>query len=134
MPRPVNLAPVRGFPPESPEGAWVRLVPPAVNRLAEARAYERLTPASGFTHTIPDGTGVCLLTPAGTLAAGTLTLPSAASDGFQQEIVTSQAVSALTIAPNSGQTIVGATVFALAAGVKVVYFFVASASTWYKMQ
>lgn len=134
MPTPVNLPPLRGIDPAGPLAPWARLLPQLINRLGEARAYEKLVPVNGFAHTIPVATGLCLMTPAGALATGTLTLPAQASDGFQQELVTLQPIAALTIAANAGQTIVGATVFALAARVKVVYFFEASSSTWYEIQ
>jgi len=134
MPTPVNLPPLKGVEQNTSLSAWARLVPQMVNRLGEARAYEILTPLNGFAHTIPNATGVCLMTPAGFIAAGTLTLPAQASDGFQQEIVCTQSVGALTVAPSTGQTIIGATFFAVNPGQRVVYFFVASASTWYKIQ
>lgn len=134
MPTPVNLPPLTGVDPAAPGSRWLLLVQQLVNRLGEGRAYEVLTPVTGFAHTIPNATGLCLLTPAGTLASGTLTLPTRASDGFCQELLSTQTVTALTVSPSSGQTIVGATAIALSAGVKVVYFFVASTSTWYKMQ
>lgn len=133
MPQPVNLPQLSGLTQDGLLAKWLLLAQQAVNRLGASRAYEVLTPVTGFAHTIPKATGVCLLTPAGVLATGTITLPAQASDGFQQELLSSQTVTALTVAASSGQTIVGSTAFALSAGVKVVYFFVASTSTWYKM-
>jgi hypothetical protein len=134
MPVPVSVSGVFGLPPDSPFLQWVQKAQQMVNRLGEGRSYEVLVPVTGFTHVIPNATGVCLLTPAGVLATGTLTLPAQASDGFRQHILTSQTVTALTVTASSGQTIVGSTAFALSAGVEVVYFFVASTSTWYKMR
>lgn len=134
MPVPVSLSGVFGLKPGDPFLLWAQKAQQMVNRLGEGRSYEVLVPVTGFTHTVPLATGTCLLTPAGVLATGTITLPAQASDGFQQRIVTSQTVTALTVAPSSGQTIVGATAFALTAGVEVVYFFAASASIWYKIR
>lgn len=113
---------------------WFRTLQSAVAKLAQSWAYETLTPTTGFSHQIPNNTGLCLLTPAGGLAAGTVTLPANVLDGFEQTIAASQAVTALTVAPASGQTIVGTTSFTLSAGVRVVFRYTAAAKVWYRLQ
>ena len=133
MPVPVRLPASQGLVPPGPHAIWLQQAEQMINRLGEARAYAQVVPVTGFTQLIPNGTGLLLLHPAGVLASGTVTLPAQASDGFEQQILTSQTVTALTVAPSSGQTIVGVTSFGLTAGTKVMYRFVAATSTWYKM-
>ena len=133
MPTPVNLPGVFGLPPDSPVRLWLENAQQKINVLGQLWAYEIVAPVTGFAHQIPVRTGVCLLTPAGVLASGTLTLPGQAADGFRQSILTSQTVTALTISPATGQTIVGTASLTLTAGVQIVYMFVASNNTWYKM-
>jgi hypothetical protein len=134
MPNPVRLPGSAGLFPPGPGTNWLQLAEQAVNRLGEARSYEVQVVATGFTHTIPVGLGLCLLTPAGTLATGTLTMPSAASDGLELKILSTYAVTALTLNPGAGQTLVGPAVTSLAAGVVVVFRWVTSTASWYRMQ
>lgn len=134
MPRPVTLSPVAGQDEATPWARWVHQLKGAFDKLADRCAYEVLVPATGFTHTIPNAVSRCLLTPAAVLATGTITLPANVSDGFEVSIVTSQTVTALTVSPNSGQTIVGTTALTLTAGTQIVYFFAAASSVWYKVQ
>lgn len=134
MPVPVSISGVFGQSVDTMLLAWLRKAQQMINLLGQGWAYEVVVPLTGFAHAIPVHTGMCLLTPAGVLATGTLTLPVQAADGFQQHILTSQTVTALTVAPATGQTIVGTTALTLSAGVEVVYFFVAASSTWYKMR
>jgi hypothetical protein len=86
------------------------------------------TPTTGFSITIGD-TSELHLTPAGTLAAGTLTMPSAPVDGQTVTISTTQTITALTHNPNSGQTLLGA-LTTLAANGFATYRYRASTTTW----
>ena len=138
MPVPINLP---GVPLASGAQAlpavmtsWLRQVQQAINALGAQRAYAAYTPVTGFSQLIPVNTGLCLLTPAGALATGTVTLPATAADGFEQQILSTQTVATLTVAPSSGQTIVGTASLTLTAGVQIVYRYSASAKTWYRMQ
>ena len=134
MGQPINVPPLAGIDIATAAGKWMLVFRQLLNQLGQAWGSSIQAPSTGFTLTIPQATGVFLLTPGGALATGTVILPGQASDGFQQHILSSQPVAALTVAPNTGQTIVGSASFALSAGVEVVYFFVASTSTWYKMR
>ena len=130
MSQPVNItAPQPGM-----DLQWLQLVQVAVNALGSRNANDVLTPVTGFTHTIPNATGTCLLTPAAGLATGTLTLPAKAVEGFEQHIVSTQAVTTLTISPSTGQTISGSASLALAAYSEIVYRYVAATNTWYKVR
>ena len=71
-------------------------------------SYQTVTPSTGFTQTINNSTNVLLLTPAGTLATGTVTMPASPTDGLEVRICTTQEITALTVNPNSGQSLLGA--------------------------
>lgn len=81
-------------------------------------------PLTGTTVALPAGTAKLMLTPAGTIAALTVTLPAAAQlyDGQPLSIYSSQTVTALTVTAGSGTTIVPAiTTVTAAAPIKLVY-------------
>ena len=130
MTQPVNLSPV----PKMYDWKWTDNMRVAVNAVGSAKATEIVAPTTGFTHQIPNATGTCLLTPASGLAAGTVTLPVQALEGFEQHIVSTQTVTTLTVSPSSGQTISGPASLTLAAYSEIVYRFVAASSTWYKVR
>lgn len=83
-------------------GAWNRI------QAADVLNYEYLAPLTGFSITIPNYTSLLILNPAGTLAAGTITMPAAVFDGQIVSVTSSQTISTLTYTANSGQTIIGA--------------------------
>lgn len=78
------------------------------NGLLQSYDYQVLT--TGFTYTFAAGTQVLVAVPAGTLATGTITMPSAPADGMVITIQSSQQITALTVSANTGQTLVGAAV------------------------
>ena len=135
---------ISGPPPIAGEGkidnAWYRWFTQlylAVNLRFEAVLRQATTtievPLTGFSLVIGNQTGLLLLTPAAGLAAGTVTLPTSPSDGFEQGIASTQTVNTLTVLPASGQTIVGAAALPLTAGVRLTYRYYAATSTWYKL-
>lgn len=63
------------------------------------------SPTTGFAITIANNTWTLILTPAGTLATGTITMPAAPANKMVVRFSTSQAITALTVSPNSGQSI-----------------------------
>jgi hypothetical protein len=67
-----------------------------------------VTPTTGFSVTIPAGCASYIMTPAGTLASGTLIMPVLPFDGQIIFILSTQAITSFTLSPNSGQTISGA--------------------------
>jgi hypothetical protein len=80
------------------------------------------TPTTGFSITIDNWINALILTPAGTLATGTVTMCAAPVDGMEASISTSQTITGLTVSPNGGQTIVGApTTLAAGSGCKFLY-------------
>lgn len=88
-------------------------------------------PITGFSITIGNSSTVLTLNPAGTLAAGAVTMPTAPYDGMPIEIASTQIVTSFTLSPNSGQTIKNAP-SALAAGVGLGYYYNASTTTWFR--
>jgi hypothetical protein len=91
-----------------------------------------VTPTSGNTLTIPDGNVTYRMTPAGTLASLTLTMPANFPANQTLKIYTSQAVTSFTLSANTGQTFFGATPTSLTAGQVLKYFF--DGSQWWPDQ
>ncbi len=77
---------------------------PSVNSLVTQYSSPN---APGFNVTINAGNTFLLLTPTGTLATGTITLPPSPTDGQSVLVTSTQTVTALTIAGN-GKTVNGA--------------------------
>jgi hypothetical protein len=76
------------------------------NGLLQQYDYQVLTTA--FTYTFASGTQTLVINPAGTLATGTITMPAAPADGMVITIESTQAITALTVQGNTGQSLVGA--------------------------
>jgi hypothetical protein len=95
--------------------------------------YAFNTPLTGFTLTGTSYTSLLYLTPAGTLATGTVTMPAQENDGQRFCIASSQTQTALTVTANTGQTIVGTAVTALVIGTQVCWVYRASTLSWYRV-
>lgn len=93
-------------------------------------------PLTAFTITPPNGVGVLTLNPAGTLAAGTLTMEANPSDGQDFCLWDTQTQSAITVSANTGQTLnttIGlATPTALVAKTGYCWRYVGSLAAWYR--
>ena len=95
------------------------------------RGLERVqavAPATGNTVVVSAGTTALLLSPAGTLATLTITLPSSPVNGQALVIATSQALTALTV---NGGTIVG-TLTTLALGGFAYFVYDSATSKWFR--
>lgn len=97
-----------------------------------ALPYTYNVPVTGFALTIANGIQALVLNPAGTLAAGTVTLPAAPIDGGTVIISTTQTITALTISPNTGQTVADAPA-TLGIGGAVRFLYNATTATWYRI-
>lgn len=86
--------------------------------------------STGFLVAFGDTTGLIALDPAGTLATGTITMPASPLDGQIATISSTQTVTALTLSPNTGQSIKAAAMTILA-GQTLRYRYRASNTTWY---
>lgn len=93
---------------------------------------DQVTPVTAFTIAVPNGTTHLILTPAGTLATGTIDLPLGVVNGQTFSAVTTQTQTAVTfaVATGSGQTIVGGPT-AMTANTPVRFIYDASNTTWY---
>lgn len=76
------------------------------NGVLQSYDYQVLT--TGFSYTFAAGTTTLIANPAGTLATGTVTMPAAPGDGMVVTIESTQQITALTVAANTGQSLVGA--------------------------
>lgn len=90
------------------------------------------SPTTGFSITIANGTMTLMLTPAGTLAAGTITMPSAPADRQVVRLSSSQSITALTIAPNAGQSILNAP-SSISPGVGLSWVYNLATTTWVRL-
>jgi hypothetical protein len=94
-------------------------------------------PATGFNITVPTPVSNdqwMLLQPAGTLAAGTITLPlnTGVPDGTTVLITTTQEITSLTLALNGASAIYGGVV-SLAAGTATAIRFYQPTNSWYQI-
>lgn len=103
------------------------------SQLRDASGYSLQVPLTGFAITVPANVSVLALNPAGTLAAGAVTLIAAPVDGARVLISSTQTVTALTVSANTGQTLVGAAT-TVGLGVSVEYLYQLSSKTWFRIQ
>jgi len=98
------------------------------NGLLQSYDYQVLT--TGFTYTFAAGTQVLVAVPAGTLATGTITMPSAPADGMVITIQSSQQITALTLNANTGQSLVG-TAVQISPNAPLSWVYRLTNTTWY---
>jgi hypothetical protein len=111
--------------------AWVSTASSNINGTNPNMSLQ--TPLTAFAITIAAGITTLLLNPAGALATGAVTMPAAPYDGQEVTVASSQAVSALTVNANAGQTINGAPT-AIAANASFRYKYNLSLTTWFRLQ
>jgi hypothetical protein len=120
------------------DGATIGGVTPAVGSFTNVgysgveinTGFNVQSPSTGFSITVGAGVGLQLLSPAGTLLAGTVKMPAAPVNGQVLRIKTMQAITTLTLSPNTGQSLLGAiTTLALGGGAECIYQ--SSNTTWY---
>ena len=99
------------------------------NGVLQSYDYQVLT--TGFSYTFPAGSTTLILNPAGALLTGTVIMPSNPADGMVVTINSSQAITALTVLGNTGQTLVSA-ITTLTAGGGVKYLYRLANTTWYR--
>ncbi len=94
--------------------------------------YSYQVPLTGFSIVMADDTPILLLDPAGTLAAGTIFLPTTRPDGFVVTIASTAIVTALSMPP-SGTATIWNPATALAAGIGVRFLYRLTNNTWYRL-
>ena len=95
------------------------------------QSYDFQVLTTGFSYTFASGTTTLIANPAGTLATGTITMPGSPADGMVITITTTQQITALTIAGNTGQSIGGTQVSLMAANSAMSFVYRQSNTTWY---
>lgn len=94
-------------------------------------SYVLSSPSTGgFSLTVSSSNYTTIIDPAGTVSSATITMASSPVDGQINKLVTSQAITTLTVAANTGQAIKGAPT-TLAAGGRIEAIFRAASTTWY---
>lgn len=86
---------------------------------------------NGGNVTIPILSSGTILDPAGAIAAFTVTLPAAPSDGLRIRLSSTQTITAFTLSPNTGQSIKNA-ITTFPAGSAVEYQYRLADTTWYR--
>lgn len=115
-------------------------IPPSVdasgNLLMNAGLIDRSasvqSPTTGFSITFQNNMATLILTPAGTLASGTITMPSAPADKQVVRFCSSQAITSLTVAANAGQSILNAPTSANP-GVGFSWIYNLATTTWLRL-
>ena len=100
------------------------------NGVLQSYDYQVLT--TGFSYTFASGITTLLIEPAGTLATGTITMPASPADGMVVTFSSTQQITALTVAANTGQTIGGTQVALMAANSAMSFVYRLSSLTWYR--
>ena len=95
-------------------------------------SFSKQIPSTGFSIAIPDKCSTVILDPAGSLVAGTLTMPATPGNGQILRVTSTQAVSTLTLSPHGAETIKNAPA-AMVAGVGFGYIYVTANTTWYRL-
>lgn len=90
------------------------------------------SPTTGFAITAANNTSTLYLTPAGTLATGTITFAAAPVDGQEFQVGSSQIITALTLAGN-GSTISNAPSTIATAGSGFKYIYNTATTTWLRL-
>jgi hypothetical protein len=115
-----------------PGSATLAYVPLSVVR--DGAQYLYNVPLTGFAIVMTAEQSVVSLNPAGTLAAGTITMPPTLYDGKIVSIFSSQTITALTLNTSNSATFVPAVVTTLAAGASVSYVYDKANNQWHRFQ
>lgn len=108
---------------------WFQLLTDAINKVTAVVSPSQ-QPPDGFTYTITSSRGLCVLLPSTPLNSGTIVLPTGMVNGFEQEIISSQPVAALTIAAQFGESVAGTATFAITYSQSVVYQYASASHVW----
>lgn len=100
-------------------------------QITAVHGYYKSVPLTGFTYTFSNAVGYAAFNPAGTLAALYIVLAPSPSDGTRACIFSSQTITALYVAANTGQSINNAiSGTSLSANTGACYLYSASNLTW----
>ena len=110
----------------------VQLSATQIKAYTDRATYTYNVPVTGFSLTIGAAIQYLILEPAGVLATVTITMPVSPTDGYRVGFTSTQAVTTLTLTPNTGQTIRNSPT-ALAAGVGITFLYRSANATWYRV-
>jgi len=96
------------------------------------QSYSHQVPSTGFAITLSAANHITILEPAGMLASGTITMPAAPIDGQRVRVASTAAITSLTVAANSGQSILNAP-GSLTAGQAFEFLYRGANATWYRI-
>lgn len=102
-------------------------------QITAAMGYYKSVPASLFTFTFGNAQRVAAFDPSGTLDYGYVTLAPAPSDGTEQCVFSTAAITTLYLSASAGQTLADA-VTTLAANGRNCYLYGTSNATWNRSQ
>ena len=103
----------------------------AVQAITSVDILEYQTPLTGFSITPSDTTNTLVIDPAGALLNGTVTMPANPVNGQKLTILSTMAITTLTISPNAGQALDG-TLTTIAANGFGSWVYRLSNTTWYR--
>lgn len=89
-------------------------------------------PATGATITVAAASTVLAIEPAGTIALGTIVLPTTPPNGTQVRFGTTAEITGLTLSGGGSDTVVGA-ITTLAAAAFAAYVYRSSSAKWYRV-
>ena len=99
----------------------------------QTAGYQYSAAVTGFNDTVNPGISQVIYDPAGTLANGTITLPTGNVDARTVNISSTATITAFQVKPSFGTTLAPSGNITLAAGTGVSYFYHASETKWYKI-
>lgn len=108
-----------------PQYEWI-----AVSQARDATGYSKQVPTAGASITIPNNVSHLVLSPGATLATLTIITPATVYDGSLFCVFTTQAITALTMTANTGQTLNGALTAMTANQSAPCWVYSASNATW----
>jgi hypothetical protein len=95
--------------------------------------YQYLAATTGFTLQTYSNVARVIFDPAGTIATGQLTLPTANIDALTVTVSSTQTITALQVLPNAGTTLVPNASITLSSGTSATYFYHLAETKWYKI-
>jgi hypothetical protein len=95
--------------------------------------YQYSAAVTGFSLQASSTVSRVIFDPAGTLANGTLTLPTANVDALTVTVSSTQTITAFQVLPNTGTTLVPSANITLTGGTSATYFYHAVETRWYKI-
>ena len=113
-------------------GVSVKLTATQVRAFSHTETITFRAVSNGFSETFGASKEVMILNNAGTLAAGTVTMPASPLNGQVAHLTAAMTVTALTVSPNAGQSIVGAPT-TIGPALPVAFIYRSANTTWYRI-